>query len=196
MIIIIIKLLSTEYNTVKKGPKLIWDKLTAIDFNIMDSSNRMQLLLYPKNGLVIANESECPYETMISKIIPSGYSTSQICTKGVCDIVVSFNDTIPKEIHLNIEEKRTKRCSLKEYKVKDKMRTIGYELKLPITDELKQSLGVHTKSCNINFRHANSFTRSLVQGEEEMLFQFKSLRKFDTLMLDNKEKFKVDFVLK
>lgn len=195
-VVVLLRLVVMEAKPVKKTPNAFWNKVSKIEFSSPKQNNTMQVELSKKYGLIIKNISECPYNTMISKTRPTGYTTSRICSKGMCKLVISFNDIVPKEIQVNVNNAQTGQCMLKTYQVSNKMSVIGYEVKLPISRALKEKLDFKDKKQEINFRHANGFTRSQVQGREEMLFSFTKLYKEDMLMLDGKDKIKFTFDLK
>ena len=194
ILVLVIKLFTSSYTSTEKASTDLWSHVSFVGSNSNQSKAKMELVLDAKKGIIIRYVKECPYETMVSKSISRGYTTSSSCANGLCNLEVSFNHALPKEVQLNIENQKTKECTLMTYQVAHRVRTIAYEVKLPINDELKSLLGARKyTSKNINFKHADGFIRSQVQGHEEIVFHFKEARKSDMLMVDKQEKFIVNF---
>jgi len=182
-----------------KIPQDMWGKVSTYVQNLVHTDT-IKLALAKKYGMTIEGISLCQddYQTNRVKKIsnPSLSNISSSCWNGDCKVSMVFKDKVPKKIELNVKSLHSDNCLIETYTAASAVEVVGYQLKFTIRDELKEKLGLQNGNEKIQFKHETGYTKTKVNGNYEMTFDFDKLLTSDILMVDGEEKLTVEFELK
>ena len=117
------------------------------------------------------------------------------CWNGVCEIKVAFKQTIPSEVTLYVKEGQEARWKKRTFEVKKPM-VMGYQLSLHLDEAMRKKLGIPMNAEKIRLKQASGYMISMMNGVQELLFDYNKVLPNDTIIADGKEIGKINFVLK
>ena len=193
-----VKFMISNSATLTKMPQNIWDEVSTFAIDLA-KGDTIKMVLIKKYGMTIEGVSLCQDDknaTVKDIDNPSISTISSSCWNGDCKVSLSFKDKVPKKIKLNVQLPYSNNCLIETYDAARAVQVVGYKGNLIITDALKETLGLQSGDEKIKFKHQTGYTRSKVNGNIEMTFDFDELPSSDLLMVDGKEKLTVDFTVK
>jgi len=203
--IFIIKFAVSSIDSVIEVPKKLWQKIMHIDLNFdfdfnFETSNNMKLTLDKRYGVIIEGVSNCPEDyTKLPKINNQKPITSFIsssCWNGDCTLKAEFTDKIPEKLKLNVKVGHSENCTEQVFDIGDNVEVLGYKVTLVVDDALKTKLGINSREQKVRFKHATGYASTFINGIQTMTFDYDKLLPSDILMVDDEDKFTVDFKIK
>ena len=194
-----IKFVISNTETFTQLPQNTWKKISnyIVDLTHVDT---IKLPLIQKYGMTIEGVSLCQDKNKNARmqviVNPLLSNLSSSCWNGDCKVSMMFKDKVPKKIELNVRSLHSDNCFMKTYNAATVAKVVGYQVHVIITDELKEKLGLQYGNEKIQFKHETGYTKTKINGNYEMTFDFDELLTRDVLMINGEEKITVDFDLK
>jgi len=193
-----IKFVISNTETLTQLPQA-WEKISTyiVDLTYEDTA---KVSLIQKYGMTIEGISICQDTDKNNKLQvlsnPLLSNISSSCWNGDCKVSVVFKDKVPQKIKLNVKLLHSNNCLLEAYNVPSAVEIVGYQAHVIITDAIKEKFGLQSGNEKLKFKHQTGYSKTKVNGNYEMTFDFDELLTSDILMVDGEEKLTVDFDLK
>lgn len=194
-----IKFVISNTDTLGKLSKNAWEKASVYILDLTHE-DKIKLTLIKKYGMTIEGISLCKDEyksvgeqTLLNSSL-SNISSS--CWNGDCKVSLAFKDKVPKTIKLTVQHIHSDNCLIETYNVGSEAQVVGYQVKVIMTNELEEKLGLQSENQEIKFKHQTGYTKTRNNEKYIMTFDFDKLLTSDVLIVDDEEKLTIYFELK